>query len=69
VEYNERVDLTGLLVKSRPPNMPSSAVAEYTDHYYRERNHQGIGNRLICAPAAPESSGRQVRRRAGSVDC
>jgi hypothetical protein len=27
------------------------AVAEYTDHYHRERNHQGLENRLIHAPA------------------
>ena len=27
------------------------AVAEYTDHYHRERNHQGFENRLIHAPA------------------
>jgi len=40
------------------------AVAEYMDHYHRERNHQGIGNRVICAPADPESNGRYVRRRA-----
>jgi transposase InsO family protein len=40
------------------------ALAEYMDHYHRERNHQGIGNRVICAPAVPESSGREVYRRA-----
>jgi transposase InsO family protein len=40
------------------------AVAEYMDHYHRERNHQGIGNRVICAPAVPDSTGRPVRRRA-----
>jgi putative transposase len=40
------------------------AVSEYMDHYHRERNHQGIGNRVICAPAVPESSGGQLRRRA-----
>jgi hypothetical protein len=45
------------------------AVAEYTDHYHRERNPEGIGNRVICAPAVPESSGAQVRRRARLVDC
>jgi hypothetical protein len=39
------------------------AAAEYMDHHHRERNHQGIGNRLICAPEVPQSSGRQVRRR------
>jgi transposase InsO family protein len=27
------------------------AVAEYMDHYRRERNHQGLENRLIHAPA------------------
>src|ERR1700680_1649169 len=26
------------------------AVAEYTDHYHRERNHQGLENRLIHGP-------------------
>ena len=27
------------------------AVAEYMDHYHAERNHQGLKNRLIHAPA------------------
>jgi putative transposase len=27
------------------------AVAEYMDHYHRERNHQGLENRLIHVPA------------------
>src|ERR1700736_1221871 len=27
------------------------AVGEYMDHYHRERNHQGLENRLIHAPA------------------
>ena len=27
------------------------AVAEYTNHYHRERNHQGLENRLIHASA------------------
>ena len=28
------------------------AVAEYVAHYHRERNHQGLGNRLIDGPTA-----------------
>jgi putative transposase len=26
-----------------------TAIAEYVAHYHAERNHQGIGNRLICS--------------------
>jgi len=25
------------------------AVSEYIEHYHRERNHQGVGNRLLTA--------------------
>jgi transposase InsO family protein len=32
------------------------AVSEYVEHYHRERNHQGLGNRLIV-PAAEATSG------------
>ena len=28
------------------------AVTEFVDHYHHERNHQGVGNRLIVPPAA-----------------
>jgi len=38
------------------------AVAEYVAHYHAERNHQGIGNRLICSPPAIDMTSR-VRRR------
>jgi transposase InsO family protein len=27
-------------------------VGQYVEHYHRERNHQGLGNRLIAANAA-----------------
>ncbi len=30
-------------------------VTEYAAHYHTERNHQGLGNRLIKARAAPEN--------------
>ncbi len=39
-----------------------SVVHEYTEHYHRERNHQGIGNQLI-APRNDESKFR------GNVEC
>jgi transposase InsO family protein len=40
------------------------ALAEYAEHYNRERPHQGIGNRLIDPePTAPSREG-VVRRRA-----
>ena len=38
------------------------AVREYVEHYHRERNHQGIGNRLIDS-TADES------RRDGPIEC
>ncbi len=38
------------------------AVAEYVQHYHGERNHQGLGNRLIAGPPVSHQTGR-VRRR------
>jgi putative transposase len=40
------------------------AVAEYTDHYHRERNHQGLENRLIHAPAFVAANDGAIYRRA-----
>jgi transposase InsO family protein len=37
-------------------------VAEYMEHYHRERNHQGIENRLICAPAVVAANDGAVYR-------
>ncbi|MHC4392763.1 MAG: integrase core domain-containing protein [Planctomycetota bacterium] len=30
-----------------------TAIAEYMEHYHRERNHQGLGGRLLVPDAAP----------------
>ena len=38
------------------------AVRQFLEHYQAERNHQGLGNRLIDA-------GAEVGRRAGEVHC
>ena len=38
------------------------AVREYVEHYHGERNHQGIGNRLI-------DSSLDGSRRVGSIEC
>ena len=38
------------------------AVTEYLAHYHRERNHQGIENRLIAGAPTSGPAGR-VRRR------
>jgi putative transposase len=38
------------------------AVTEYVEHDHRERNHQGLDNRLIAAGPSTHASGR-VRRR------
>jgi transposase InsO family protein len=37
------------------------AVAEYVEHYHGERNHQGLGNRLIAGPPVLDRT-RRVRR-------
>jgi transposase InsO family protein len=38
------------------------AVRQFLEYYHAERNHQGLGNRLI-------SAGGEVGRRAGEVHC
>ncbi|HUI46970.1 MAG TPA: helix-turn-helix domain-containing protein [Nitrospirota bacterium] len=46
------------------------AIGEYTDHYHRERNHQGIGNVLIFpVPQSEHRHGHPVkcRKRIGGL--
>ena len=38
------------------------AIAEFVAHYHRERNHQGLDNRLITGTPTADTAGR-VRRR------
>ena len=40
------------------------AVREYIEHYHRERNHQGLGNRLLVVPRVVTAANGSVRRRA-----
>jgi putative transposase len=42
------------------------AMSEYVEHYHRERNHQGIGNRLLTPaeqPVRPANGNAPVERR------
>jgi putative transposase len=39
-----------------------NAVAEYTEHYHTERNHQGLGSQLVLKP-------RDGPRASGNVEC
>jgi putative transposase len=39
------------------------AAAEFTVHYHAERNHQGLGNKLICPDPAHVCGEGQVKRR------
>jgi len=39
------------------------AVAEFVAHYHLERNHQGLENQLIVAPAEPANGNGPVARR------
>ena len=38
------------------------AVGEFLEHYHRERNHQGLGNRLVAA-------GEEAGQTTGKVRC
>jgi putative transposase len=38
-------------------------VREYVEHYHGERNHQGLGNRLLEPPPRPADPEAPVRRR------
>ncbi|HZQ52984.1 MAG TPA: hypothetical protein VFB14_12350, partial [Bryobacteraceae bacterium] len=38
------------------------AIREFTTHYHHERNHQGLGNRLIVSDIVSETSGNIHRR-------
>jgi transposase InsO family protein len=38
-------------------------IREYVEHYHRERNHQGLENRLIQPSAGPANNNGRVRRR------
>jgi hypothetical protein len=37
-------------------------VAEFVEHYHRERNHQGLENALVVTPPALGMAGRVQRR-------
>jgi transposase InsO family protein len=39
------------------------AASEFTVHYHRERNHQGLDNKLICPDPKHVREGGQVKRR------
>jgi hypothetical protein len=44
------------------------AIHEFIEHYHRERNHQGLGNRLIMGEAHGRRGGEiQCRRRLGGM--
>ena len=38
-------------------------VREYVEHYHWERNHQGLGNRLLERPPPSTDPATEVRRR------
>ena len=43
-------------------------VTEFVEHYHRERNHQGLENRLIAGTPVTDRTGRvQCRRRLGGL--
>ena len=40
-----------------------TAVHEFTQHYLRERHHQGLGNRLILGDNCGEAKRGRIQRR------
>ena len=45
------------------PRMLRRSLREYTEHYHRERNHQGIGNRTILPLPVEEHPGGTANSR------
>ena len=44
------------------------AITEFVEHYHRERNHQGLDNRLIAGTPVTDGTGRvRCRRRLGGL--
>jgi len=39
------------------------ALHEYMEHYHRERNHQGLGNKLIAPVLLGQSQSERIDRR------
>ena len=44
-------------------DMLRNTIREFVAHYHLERNHQGLGNRLIVAPASLVQTAGPVRRK------
>lgn len=44
-------------------NSPRKIIAEFVAHYHAERNHQGLGNRIICPEASHFGASGSIRRR------
>jgi len=44
-----------------------SAIDEFVIHYHRERNHQGIGNKLIEGAPAVQTGDVSCRQRLGGL--
>jgi transposase InsO family protein len=42
-------------------------VAEYVEHYHRERTHQGLGNAPTAAPSTPSNARRGSAGRSGTT--
>ena len=44
------------------------AISEFVAHYHQERNHQGLGNRLIMAPESEMGVPQGPIRRRSRLD-
>jgi putative transposase len=43
--------------------MLERSLREYVEHYHRERNHQGVGNRLISPTSTRHPVAKTIVRR------
>ena len=56
------------VTKVRAAELPMPVWAEFIEHYHRERNHQGLGNRLIVPlPHHTDDSRILTRERFGGL--
>ena len=50
-------------LSTRRVQIAGIAIREFVAHYHLERNHQGLGNRLITPAACPMPGRGPIRRR------
>jgi len=68
ISIDHAVAPTGWGRMSRSNHNFRHVITEFVEHYHRERNHQGLDNRLIAGAPVTDRTGRvRCRRRLGGL--